>query len=290
MSDKPKSEPKIQRVLISDIEIGERLRPVTNAGVESLISSIEELGVIKDAIHLRKAGRGENVTIILMAGAHRLEAAKKLGWKDIPARVWADVSDDWALLMEIDDNLAGAELSPLDLAVFLARRKKIYEKLYPETRRGSAGGHGKHGTANEHGSFASSAAKSRGITERQIQKITAVGLALTETDVQHLRFAHKPVLLVDLEALSKVDDAEVRRNAMWVFCNSTTKTLREALTRTIRCEGDPTNSTKAQDKDVTTQLSALWNRAPKAAKRRFISEFTDEIRTFLADETPQGNV
>jgi ParB family chromosome partitioning protein len=123
-------EPKllqIDQVAVADVDASGRLRPVSEAAVESLIQSITELGVMKDAIHVRKRKDGR---MVLIAGAHRLEAAKRLGWEVIPAKVWTEVTDDWARLMEVDDNIAGAELNPLDTAVFLATRKAVYEKLH----------------------------------------------------------------------------------------------------------------------------------------------------------------
>lgn len=51
-----------------------RLRPVSESGVESLIASISETGVMKDAIHVRKKKDG---SLHLIAGGHRLEAARR---------------------------------------------------------------------------------------------------------------------------------------------------------------------------------------------------------------------
>ena len=90
-------------VKVSEIDARQRLRPVSEAGVQSLIASVTETGVMKDAIHVRKKKDGR---LVLIAGAHRLEMARQLGWDEIEAKVWTDVTDDWARLMEIDDNLA----------------------------------------------------------------------------------------------------------------------------------------------------------------------------------------
>ncbi|MBL9057471.1 MAG: DUF935 family protein, partial [Rhodobacteraceae bacterium] len=118
-------------VPVADIDTRNRLRPVSTAGVESIIASIGEVGVMKDPIHVRRKKGGQ---LVLIAGGHRLEAAKRLGWIEIEAKVWVDVTDDWSRMMEIDDNLAGAELNPLDTALFLAARKEVYERLHPEAR------------------------------------------------------------------------------------------------------------------------------------------------------------
>src|SRR5690554_3170186 len=107
---------KIDRIKVGEILATGRLRPVSEAGVESLMASIAEVGVMKDAVHVRQKKGGQ---LVLIAGGHRLEAAKRLGWDEIEAKLWADVTDDWARLMEIDDNIAGAELNPLDTALFL---------------------------------------------------------------------------------------------------------------------------------------------------------------------------
>ena len=60
----------------------------------------------------------------LVAGAHRLEAARSLGWTRIEA-ILVDGSPDEIRLMEIDENLARAELTALDRARFLAAREGI---------------------------------------------------------------------------------------------------------------------------------------------------------------------
>lgn len=127
---------KVSRVAVSDVDDSRRLRPVSEAGVESLIASVNELGVMKDPIHVRQIKGGG---LVLVAGGHRLEAARRMGWEEVEAKVWTNVTDDWSRLMEIDDNLAGAEMNALDTAIFLAERKRVYEKLHPETKGGVAG-------------------------------------------------------------------------------------------------------------------------------------------------------
>ena len=160
------------RVRLDDIVIRDRLRPVSAAGVAALVASINETGVMEDAIHVRKKKDGK---LHLVAGGHRVAAARELGWQDIEAKVWTDVTDDWARLMEIDDNLAGAEMTALDNAVFLARRKEVYERLHPETKRGVAGGLARQGLANDIVSFAGATAEKFGLSTRQVERRIAAG-------------------------------------------------------------------------------------------------------------------
>lgn len=71
----------------------------------------------------------------LIAGLHRLEAAKLLGWTEIECTV-SGLEGLQVELAEIDENFVRADLSPVDYGNLLLRRKEIYETLHPETRNG----------------------------------------------------------------------------------------------------------------------------------------------------------
>ncbi|MDQ1847694.1 ParB N-terminal domain-containing protein [Gemmobacter fulvus] len=203
-----------------------RLRPVSEAGVESLIASIAETGVMKDAIHLRKKKDGR---LYLVAGAHRLEAARRLGWEEIEAKVWTDVTDDWALLMEVDDNLAGAEMNALDTAVFLATRKEVYERLHPETKRGMAGAMARwNATEPSSVAFVKSTADKFGMTERQVYKIAAAGSSLDWDEVAQLRSAPRPVTLKDLGEIAKIGEPSERSGVVQRLATGEARSAAEA--------------------------------------------------------------
>ncbi|MDF1802466.1 ParB N-terminal domain-containing protein, partial [Thalassovita sp.] len=182
-------------VALSEIDDSTRLRPVSQAGVDALVASYETLGVMKDPIDLRRTKAGQ---LVLIAGGHRMGMARTLGWDKIEAKIWTDVTDDWSMIMEIDDNLAGAEMNALDNAIFLATRKRVYEKMHPETRQGVSGGLARQGSASELGSFAAVTAEKFGMTMRQIQKIVAVGTKLGRDEIDLLRGAPRAVSLKDL--------------------------------------------------------------------------------------------
>jgi N6-adenosine-specific RNA methylase IME4/ParB-like chromosome segregation protein Spo0J len=140
-----------------------RLRPDV---VDELAESIAERGLLQSIIVRPVKGAGFS----LVAGEHRLAAMKKLGRDSIRAVVLNGLDADAALLVQIDENLARADLSPAERALHLRERKRLYEKSHPETKRGVAGGKARHGSASAKMSFAESTAKAAGKSKRTIQR------------------------------------------------------------------------------------------------------------------------
>lgn len=114
-------------VSISEIKINSGRRDVKPDDVKDLAKSISEVGLLNP------------ITITadktLIAGCHRLEAAKLLGWTEIECTV-CDMNGLLAELAEIDENFVRVNLSPIEFGDLLLRRKEIYEELHPETKAG----------------------------------------------------------------------------------------------------------------------------------------------------------
>lgn len=276
---------KLDAVAVAEVHTQGRLRPVSAAAVASLVASITELGVMKDAIHVRKKHNGE---LHLIAGAHRLQAAAEMGWAEVPAKVWTNVTDDWARLMEVDDNIAGAELTALDTAVFLAERKRLYEKLHPETRAGVAGGLARQGSANDIVSFAESSAEKFGLSRRHVERMVAAGTALSADEAQQLREAKKPITLKDLQVIAKVKPAE-RHEIVAQLVVGEAKSAADALKRHLQTTGQA--PVKIDLDPVEAAFKALreaWSRAPKAAKRRFVADTFPEMEALAHDLVSEG--
>jgi ParB family transcriptional regulator, chromosome partitioning protein len=271
---------QINRVRLDDVIISlRRLRPVSEAGVESLIASINETGVMKDAIHVRKKKDG---TLHLLAGGHRIEAARRLGWEEIEAKVWTDVTDDWALLMEIDDNLAGAEMNALDTAVFLATRKEVYERLHPETKADAFKGNQHTGKlAADIVSFATSTAEKFGLTDRHVRRLITAGSKLASNEVAQLRAAPKPVTLKDLTEIAKIGEASERGNVVARLAQGTAKSVTDARKQINAKPGDAHVS--AADQSLR-KLNDAFARAPLAARRAFVAEHADVLRELLPNQ------
>ena len=71
----------------------------------------------------------------LIAGRNRLEACRKLGWREIPVIIFS-LSDVDRQIAEIDENLIRNELTVLERSEQLVRRKALYECKHPETKAG----------------------------------------------------------------------------------------------------------------------------------------------------------
>ena len=117
------------RVRISNIKINPGRREAEPKAVEELARSISAVGLL-NPITLDQHST-------LVAGLHRLEAAKLLGWTEIECTA-IGMNTVQAELAEIDENIVRTRLNRQELCEQLLRRKEIYEMLHPETKAGAA--------------------------------------------------------------------------------------------------------------------------------------------------------
>ena len=118
-------------VRIDEIKITPGRRDAAPEDIKSLAQSISELGL------LNPITIDQNHTLI--AGRHRLEAAKSLGWNEIECNI-SDLQGLKAELAEIDENFVRKNLSTIEYGDLLLRRKEIYQMLHPETKATYDGG------------------------------------------------------------------------------------------------------------------------------------------------------
>jgi len=98
----------VDMVGVDGIDIGPRHREVREEAVAAIATSMEQIG-LRTPICVRCNDDGSKIT--LLTGAHRLAAAKKLGWETIEAIVYFDGNEIDAELWEIAENLHRAELT-----------------------------------------------------------------------------------------------------------------------------------------------------------------------------------
>ena len=120
------------RIPISEIKINSGRRETDLAYIGELSKSMADVGwlnpITVDSSHT------------LIAGLHRLEAAKLLDWTEIECTV-CSVDRIRAELAEIDENVIRRNLTNTERSNLLARRKKLYETIHPETIARNRPGH-----------------------------------------------------------------------------------------------------------------------------------------------------
>jgi ParB family chromosome partitioning protein len=273
---------------LTEIETGTRLRRVTEAGVAQLVASIGALGHMTDPVQVRQiSGKaGAPARRVLMAGGHRLEAARRLGWDTIPAQVWR-CSDDEALLFEIDDNLASRELTALERAWFMARRKEAYLRLHPGTGHGgdrkSAGRKGND--QNEMISFCSATAEQHGRSVRWAEIYVTVGERLYPDERRRIETLPIAGKLTELLALSKLPPED--RPAVIDALAAGAKSVRAALARVAGTDRLPVSDGEAK---LRRALDA-FERLPRRERRLFLRTiagfdpemFREELQQVLSE-------
>lgn len=166
-------------LVLADIHVGERRRPLDRGKVAEIAASIREIGLLHNITArivptLVIDGQEVDEVPMLIAGHHRLEALKSLGVERSDV-VMLDASDLQAELAEIDENLIRSELSDAERARSVARRKAIYETLNPEAafeaRPGRAGKSRQVGDNSVPAErFTAATARATGRSERAVQR------------------------------------------------------------------------------------------------------------------------
>src|SRR5262249_49378835 len=104
---------------VNAIKVVAPRRIPTAEAVERLIASMREIGLQTPITVRPRLGDGGHYDLV--AGAHRLAAAKALGWKKIDCFV-VDFDDANVELWEIDENLMRSELDAAEHARLTKRR------------------------------------------------------------------------------------------------------------------------------------------------------------------------
>lgn len=196
----------IERVSLALVRNSAQPRDLVQANVDMLKASMEQVGLIQP-IRVRPAtiivrGLGEQ-GFQIVAGHHRVAAARALGWTEIDAIV--DTAEHLqAELMEIDENLCRAELTASQRAQAIRRRKQIWEALHPNSGNTLS-------TIPDRGpgrpkEFAAATAEAAGMTKQAINQHLARADAIGD-DLERVTGTSLDKG-VELDALAKLPESE----------------------------------------------------------------------------------
>lgn len=202
----------VQSIPLSHIDIGSGRRAVSRPVVKELAASIREVGLLAPIAVFPVGDAFE-----LVAGRHRVEAAKSLGWTEIDA-VLVDLDDVQRQLAEIDENLVRCSMNAADTARQTARRKELYLRLHPETARGVAGarasnaaqGRGDATADSAVASFTADTAAKTGRSVRSIREDAQIGESISDEIFEAIQDTPLADSKIDLLNLARLTDEQQR--------------------------------------------------------------------------------
>lgn len=186
------------KMKISEIKINPGRRDTQQRNVEELARSIAAVGLMNPITVTQ-----DNT---LIAGLHRLEAAKLLGWTEIECTV-SDADGLQAELAEIDENFVRAGLSHRELGDLLLRRKELYEAIHPETRQGMRNGQtskNENSSLLETKSFSQDTAEKLGVSKRTVEQLVQTARDLTPEAKKAIRDAGDKITKGDALKISRL--------------------------------------------------------------------------------------
>lgn len=253
---------RVESIMIDDIDLPARLRAVDGARAASLAESMKALG-LQQPITVWPEPDGP---FILVAGAHRLAAAKSLGWCWIDA-VFTDADEIDRQLWEIDENLMRSELTPTEQAEHLAKRKELWEV------RKESGNTVPTLTGRGNKQFASDTAEKTGVTKRQINKSVSRARDVCDEARDLIRGTalDTGVFLDKLKRLPLDEQVEFAQRHLERFNRPPSKPKHAP---------DPDNDFVVKERQVAA-LMAAWNKAGREARE----EFLDRVDTPVMDRS-----
>lgn len=248
----------VEQVPIDNIDIPPRLRAVDTSKVARLAESMDAIG-LQTPITLYHAGDDQE-GFDLVTGAHRLEAARSLGWEWIDA-FFMEADEIDRQLWEIDENLMRSELTPVQMAEHLAKRKELWEA------RQESGASCATLTGRGNKQFAKQTSDATGVAKSTINRAVSRADGVTEEarDVIRGTRLDTGVFLDRLKGIDESEQADFAQRHLDRFEGSKPKLA-----------PDPDNDLIVKERQVSALISA-WNKAGKDAREEFLSRIETSI-------------
>lgn len=143
------------------------MRAVNKASVSTLAASMDRIG-LRSPITVRPVPRVVNGAsgfgYEIVAGRHRFEAARKLGWEEIEASIIEDPAT--ARLWEIAENLHRSDLTPVERAEHIEEWRKLTGENIGRVAHNSPG--------RPATTAASETARQLGVSRREVGRAAAI--------------------------------------------------------------------------------------------------------------------
>ncbi|HKU25656.1 MAG TPA: ParB N-terminal domain-containing protein [Candidatus Sulfotelmatobacter sp.] len=164
----------VEPTRVAAIVVQSRLRTPSEEAIEEMRKSMESIGLlapigVRIIEEMEVCGEIRCGVPILVYGATRLEAARRIGWEFIDTQI-VEADDIDAGLAEIDENLARHELTTDEKKAHVRKRKELWELRQTENGK-SLPIFGKAGRG--HRGFASETAAATGLSERRVNQLLA---------------------------------------------------------------------------------------------------------------------
>ena len=192
-------------IKIDNIVLNDRKRKLNKDKVMELADSFKLLGQLEPITVASK-----NDQYVLLAGLHRLEAAKLLGWETINAQVFVG-NELECELVEIDENLISYNLTVLEQGEQLKRRNEILEAIGIRAKKGDNRYTFRYDTVSGL-KTTEDIAKKVGLSERSAQRRIQIArdiLPEVKEKIRNTPIADSTTQLLDLARLDKEMQVEV---------------------------------------------------------------------------------
>jgi ParB-like chromosome segregation protein Spo0J len=231
------------------------LRPVNDEEVKRLAVSMQRIGLMTP-VTVRLIEDEEIDRWVLIAGRHRLAAAKSLGWAriDVIEVQWTDIE---ARLWEISENLHRADLTQLQRKEQIAEWIRLTDEKNNNCRNAAVI---KRGPGQPEGGL-SAAAREIGVKRTSAQEAIKVASLSDEAKVAAVEHGLDDNKTALLEAAKETDPkAQVKK----------------IVERATKKPDDPLNNIEIVDKQVRALMLA-WNKAGVEAREKFLARIDQPI-------------
>ncbi len=293
--------PPLERIAVEDVKAIGKHREVDPEKVKSLAASMSTKVGLRTPITVSRIKKGFGTTAFaLVAGVHRLEAAKTLGWEHIDAFIMLEGTETDARIWQLMENLYRAELTPLQRADHVAELVQLFQ----DDEKGVQVAH--PGGQQPHDRGISRAAKILGFTREEVRRSQAIAGISEEAKekAKEIGLDKKQSALLKIAKengskaqLAKIEEIKESKPTSIPKASSTgaankKKTTNKATRAAVKAPSAPDTGTDeevsgpplvpeehfpdlpASDENerLFASLKAAWDNAPRAVRKRFVTE------------------